>query len=169
MVKEKFRKHIGTPIEHQKLILKEHGHQICEMWDNSKMLGYYSVVSGMEIHIIDTDPFSLSKNGGLTDVSLVQKFKLSDEAYDQRKGTMRDYIREQRAKDPNFNLKSVKPSVATSSTNTEISEPVPVPGIESIVGMKVGDRCEVTPGARRGVVAFLGEVSHLSAGYWVRR
>jgi len=54
MVKEKFRKHIGTPIEYQKLILKEHGHQICEMWDNTKMLGFYSVTSGMEIHIIDT-------------------------------------------------------------------------------------------------------------------
>ena len=58
MVKEKFRKHIGTPIEYQKLILKEHGHQICEMWDNTKMLGFYSVTSGMEIHIIDTGTLS---------------------------------------------------------------------------------------------------------------
>jgi len=57
MVKEKFRKHIGTPVEYQKLILKEHGHQICEMWDNTKMLGFYSVTSGMEIHIIDTGTY----------------------------------------------------------------------------------------------------------------
>jgi len=87
---------------------------------------------------------------------------------------MRDYIREQRAKDPKFNLKSVKPTgttgtATTSSTDTvgEMPVSVSVPGIESIQGMKIGDRCEVTPGARRGAIAFLGEVSHLSAGYWV--
>jgi hypothetical protein len=45
-----------------RLILKEKGQQICEMWDNTKMLGFYSVKSGMEIHIIDTDPFSLRYN-----------------------------------------------------------------------------------------------------------
>jgi len=81
---------------------------------------------------------------------------------------MRDYIRDQRAKDPKFNLKTVNPTTgATSSTDTVGEMPVSVPGIESIRGMKIGDRCEVTPGARRGVIAFLGEVSHLSAGYWV--
>ena len=51
-VKERFRKHIGTPIEYQRLILKEQGSVICEMSDNSRMLGFYSVASGMEIHII---------------------------------------------------------------------------------------------------------------------
>lgn len=138
------------------------------------MLGFYSVTSGMEIHIVDNDPFSLSRNGGLTDVSLVQKFKLSDEAYDQRKGTMRDYIREQRAKDPNFNLKSAKPSgglssgvVKPSSDSDAATTTITIPGIETVEGIKLGDRCEVTPGARRGVVQFVGEVPNLSAGYWV--
>ena len=52
----------------------------------------------MEIHIIDTDPFSLSRGGGLSDVSLVQKYKMSEEDYDKKKGTLRDYIREQKQK-----------------------------------------------------------------------
>jgi tubulin-folding cofactor B len=69
---------------------------ICEMADNNKMLGFYSVSSGMEVHIIDTDPFSLSRGGGLTDVSLVQKYKMSEEDYDKKKGTLRDYIREKK-------------------------------------------------------------------------
>jgi len=30
---------------------------------------------------------------------------MADETYDQRKGTLRDYIREERKKDPNFKLK----------------------------------------------------------------
>lgn len=104
-VKEKFRTHIGTPVEYQRLILRSGGEYICELNDNKRMLGYYSVSSGMEIHIIDTDPFSLSRGGGLTDTSLVQKYTISEDAYDKRKGTIRDYIREQRKIDPSFKLK----------------------------------------------------------------
>jgi tubulin-folding cofactor B len=163
-VKEKFLKHVGTPVQHQKLILKEHGRQLCEMWDNTKMLGFYSVTSGMEIHIVDTDPFSLSKNGGLTDVSLIKKFKLSDEKYEERKGTMREYIREQKSKDPNFSLIPNKSNLKPSNLATENQDN---PGIESVVGMKVGDRCEVHPGQRRGEIKFIGEVEGLSSGYWV--
>ncbi|CAM9672076.1 unnamed protein product, partial [Phaeothamnion confervicola] len=33
--------------------------------------------------------------------------------------------------------------------------------------VKVGDRCEVQPGGRRGEVALVGEVSGLKPGYWV--
>jgi len=43
------------------------------MNDDSKQMGYYSVESGMEIHVIDNDPHSLSRNGGLDDVSQVRK------------------------------------------------------------------------------------------------
>jgi tubulin-specific chaperone B len=104
-VKDRFRTHIGTPGEHQRLILKHNGMVIGEMSDNNRKLGFYSVVSGNEIHVIDTDPYSLSRGGGLTDVSLVEKYRMDDETYSQRKGTMREYIREQRAKNPNFKLK----------------------------------------------------------------
>jgi Ubiquitin-like domain len=74
------------------------------MSDNAKMLGFYSVTSGMEIHVIDTDPFSLSRGGGLTDVSLVEKYRMPDEVYDKKAGTMRDFIRKKRAADPSFKL-----------------------------------------------------------------
>jgi len=70
-------------------MLRDQGHDICELADNTKMLGYYSVTSGMDIHVIDMDPFSLSRGGGLTDVSLVQKYRMSDDEYSQRKGSMR--------------------------------------------------------------------------------
>lgn len=147
-MKEKFRKHIGTPIEHQRLILKEQGQVVCEMFDNTKMLGFYSVRSGMEIHIIDTDPFSLSRGGGLTDVSLVEKYRMADEDYDKRKNSMRQYIRDQRSKDPNFKLKP------KSGPTSEPAQPVEIPGVESIEGITVGARCEVMPGSRRGTGEF---------------
>jgi len=162
-VKERFRKHIGTPVEHQRLILKDQGVPICEMPDNHRMLGFYSVVSGQEIHVIDTDPFSLSRGGGLTDVSLVEKVRMTDEDYDKRKGTMREFIRNQRAKDPNYKLKPK----STPESVFEGMAAAPPPGPESVEGVVVGARCEVMPGKRRGVVKFVGEVEGLKAGHWV--
>lgn len=133
------------------------------MPDNHRMLGFYSVQSGMEIHVIDTDPFSLSRNGGLTDVSLVEKYKISEEAYDKRKGTIREYIREQRKLNPNFKLGAKSNPTAADEEGEKV-----VPGAESVEGIEVGSRCEVNPGARRGVVKFVGEVPEIkSGGFWV--
>ena len=50
-------------------MLKDGGQPIAHMDDDSKMLGYYSVESGMEIHIIDTDPFSQITTKALEDTS----------------------------------------------------------------------------------------------------
>merc|ERR1719473_2195704 len=77
---------------------------------------------------------------------------MSEDDYDQRKGTVREWIREQKAKDPNW--KPPKPEG-------------PPPGPESVEGMSVGARCEVMPGKRRGSVGYLGEVEGLAPGYWV--
>lgn len=162
-MKEKFTTHIGTPPVHQRLILKQNGNPICELSDDNKKLGFYSPVSGMEIHVVDTDPFSLSRNGGLTDTSLVEKYKISEEAYSNRKGTMREFIRQQKAKDPNFKV-GAKASVSSSDQST-VKE---APDADSVKGIDVGMRCEVQPGARRGVVMFVGEIKEISAGgYWV--
>lgn len=92
----------------------------------------------MEVYIIDTDPYSLSRGGGLTDVSLVQKYKMTDENYDQRKGTMREYIKQQREKDPNFKLKPV-----SQPKQQATEDQGPPPGIESVQGINIGDRCQV--------------------------
>lgn len=49
------------------------------------------------LHIIDTDPLSLSANGWLEDTSKVQKYEMSDEAYAERENTYRKF-KEQRLK-----------------------------------------------------------------------
>jgi hypothetical protein len=49
------------------------------------------------LHIIDTDPMSLSANGWLEDTSKVQKYEMSDEAYAERENTYRKF-KEQRLK-----------------------------------------------------------------------
>jgi len=161
-VKDKLRTHIGTPPEFQRLILKHNGNVLRELNDNSRMLGFYSPESGMEIHVIDLDPFSLSRNGGLTDVSLVEKFKISDEAYDKRKGTVRDWIRKKKAENPLF--KPPKLGAAGQAPSAQDEEEC---GPETVAGVTVGARCEVHPGARRGTVQFVGPVEGLKPGHWV--
>lgn len=46
-------------------------------------------VTGLQVHVTDDDPFSLTRGGGLEDVSQVQKYRMSEEDYDKRKGTLR--------------------------------------------------------------------------------
>lgn len=96
---------------------------------------------------------------------------MSEDAYDKRKGTVREWIRQQKEKDPNW--KPPKPKMMTGNpwekqpASDEATEELPT-GPETVEGINVGDRCEVMPGARRGTVMYVGEVEGLSkGGHWV--
>ena len=56
------------------------------------------------VHCVDVNPHSTSARGALEDVRLVTKFRLSDEDYDRRSGTLRDWCRRQQVLDPSFTL-----------------------------------------------------------------
>ena len=117
---------------------------------------------------------------------------MSDEEYEKRKGTLRDWAKEQKALDPKFNLekhakehqemveamKCQKRGLPLPANFEVIAGKVirtadkenegPPPGEESVVGITVGSRCEVQPGNRRGVIMYVGEVEELSGGgHWV--
>jgi tubulin-folding cofactor B len=79
--------------------------------------------------------------------------------------TVRAYKRDQLAKDPNWKPKAL--AGASASTARKPLDPSELPGPESVEHMKVGDRCEVQPGGRRGQVRFVGEVEEIAPGYWV--
>lgn len=69
---------------------------------------------------------------------MVEKYTMTDEDYDKREGTLRAWIREQRAKDPNFKL---KPKSGPGSMSNRTSESSAVaPGPESVEHVTVGDR-----------------------------
>ena len=81
-VKSRLHLHCGTPPMSQRLQLQESdGTAICMMDDDNKMLGFYSPDHGMNIHVIDTDPNSISAGGALEDVSLVERYRMSEETY----------------------------------------------------------------------------------------
>ena len=77
-IKEKLRSHTGTGSLFMHLTLLDHNDQVvADMINDELKLGYYSPMNGWTIHITDLDANSLSANGGLEDVSLVQKYEVS--------------------------------------------------------------------------------------------
>ncbi len=106
-LRDKIYQKTGTPPHSQHLQLVSAGQVFMEIppeRDSERMLGYYSLERGMTIHCVDIDPNSKSKGGQYEDTSLVERYVMSDEDYNKRKGTLRDWERQQKAKDPTFTL-----------------------------------------------------------------
>ena len=70
------------------------------MDDELKCLGYYSPKDGHELHVIDTDPFSITKQ--LEDLSQVEKYMMSDSDYDQLPNSYRKFVKNLRKNNPEF-------------------------------------------------------------------
>lgn len=84
-VRHKVYRHSGTKPDAMELyVMGPDGAALAMLDDDRKMLGYYGVQNGMRLHVVDKDPFSLSKGGGLEDVSLIKKYEISEADYDKR-------------------------------------------------------------------------------------
>lgn len=159
-VKEKCYRHTGTPPEYQQLYLKDGDTIVAHLAEDARPIGYYSPKNGQVIHIVDSDPHSMARGGGLEDVSKIKKYEMSEEDYDKRKGTLRDFAREKRKVDPSFKFfPKKKPEGYEERPDCESKD--------CIEHVHVGDRCQIKPGERRGAVAFVGQVEGLASGYWV--
>lgn len=152
-VKDKLWKKCGTSVNSMHLELyDELRNKIADLSDHSKLLGFYSPFDGFRLHVIDLDPASVTSGGWLEDTSLVEKYEISEEAYNKRGA---DTFRKYREK-----LTSHAPSTIEAKT--------PDTDMEDIcANIKVGSRCEVEPGAKRGVVKFVGQAEPLGPGFWV--
>jgi tubulin-specific chaperone B len=171
-VKRKLFTHNGTGVEHMELHLRSaDGTPLCRMLDDDRPLGYYGVENGMEIHVVDTDPYSLSRDGGLDDVSKVAKYRMSEEDYDKRENTLRAYKRKMLEKDPTFKFVPANRRPAAGGAGDEAAGAAGGPDYTAegcVEGIEVGARTLVAPGARRGTVAWVGkDVAGLAPGYWV--
>lgn len=206
-LRQRIHQKTGTSPGFQHLQIKSAGEILREIpptVDDHYKLGFFGLEHhGLEVHCVDLNPHSGSKGGQYEDVSLVAKYKMSEEEYNTRKGTLRDWEREQKAKDSTFTLAkhakqhremadaqrqhklglALPPGFFVDSNGTVVrdeeydrdvvtrtpptTEDDGEYGEESVAGMKLGDRCEVHPGARRGSVSYVGTVPELGVGYWV--
>ncbi|KAA8497214.1 Tubulin-folding cofactor B [Porphyridium purpureum] len=112
------------------------------------------------LRVEDANPFSVSAKGWLENTALVEKFELSEEAYEKRDNTYRKYKREQMAKDPTWTLQKEM----MRRQNPELAEMLEAREEQILAVAKVGQRCEVSPGGRRGVVRYIGPVPGLPGG-----
>merc|ERR1711988_1665273 len=104
-VKEKLRSHTGTGSQFMHIcLLDENNRVVADLSDESKMLGYFSPMDGYTIHITDLDVNSLSAGGGLEDVSLVQKYEISEEDYLKRENNFRAWKEQKKAEDPTWSF-----------------------------------------------------------------
>jgi len=164
-VKEKLYHHGGTPAAHQELYLRRGGNDTIFLYDDSKTLGFFGAKNGMEIHIKDTDPHSISAHGGLEDVSQVEKYVMADEDYDKLENSVRAQKRRERERAA---AKAAEERAARIAAGEDLTIPEePQESVEEVsTRIPLLSRCEVAPGGRRGEVAFVGLVKG-AKGVWV--
>jgi len=161
-VKEKLYRHGGTPAQHQELYLRRGGSDTIFLMDERRPLRYYGARNGMEIHIKDTDPHSISLHGGLEDVSQVEKYEMDDETYDKLENSVRAQKRREQAKAEAERRERVARGEELDTVAEEPEE-----DIEAVKqAIPMDSRCQVEPGSRRGAVAYVGKVKGLK-GVWI--
>eukprot|EP00238_Polyblepharides_amylifera_P014487 CAMPEP_0196594316 /NCGR_PEP_ID=MMETSP1081-20130531/77998_1 /TAXON_ID=36882 /ORGANISM="Pyramimonas amylifera, Strain CCMP720" /LENGTH=288 /DNA_ID=CAMNT_0041918547 /DNA_START=51 /DNA_END=917 /DNA_ORIENTATION=+ len=168
-VKERLQSHCGTsPLSMMLTLRDDSGRTLCALDQDDRMLGYYSPKDGWGIHVQDNDPFSLSKGGWLEDTALVEKYKISDEDYNNRKDTYRKFKEKNIAEDPSWTIE--KEMAKKRGGEYRAPEVTTDPDFmsELVANVEVGHRCEVDPGGKRGVVKFIGKAGEgLPLGYWL--
>lgn len=167
-LKDKCRLHSGTSCGDMVLQLQDHsGRPVANLDDDYKMIGYYSPYDGWIIHIIDSNPYSLSAHGGLEDVSQVKKYEISDEDYMKRDDNYRKWKEAKLAKDPTWTLE--KEQMRKKDPNWQPAEKITdeeyMKDLVEAEGVVVGARCEVA-GGRRGEIKFIGKTV-IGCGYWI--
>ncbi|KAJ3182339.1 hypothetical protein HDU87_008502 [Geranomyces variabilis] len=153
--KERLEPITGVPVSTMKVSLYTDRDQlVAVMDDDSKMLGYYPVSDFMRVEVVDLNPRRV-KNA-FNDVSQVEKFEITDDAYDKRTDSVRAF------KKRNKMGKYADQPVAEPDSEYDFAS--------EAAGIKEGDRCEVEPEgtglAKRGTVKYVG-LTQFKPGYWV--
>jgi len=156
-VKAKLYRHGGTSCCAQELFLRRGPGDTIFLHDERLTLRHFGTASGMAIHIKDTDPHSISANGGLENVNLVQKYVMDDDTYDSLENTVRAKKRAEKAMREAQRAAELaaNPPAQRPETPRDVAEKYPL-----------GARCEINPGGRRGEVAYLGKIKG-AEGTWI--
>tara|TARA_B110000305_G_C18893630_1_gene383060 strand:+ start:224 stop:547 length:324 start_codon:yes stop_codon:yes gene_type:complete len=75
---------------------------VCNLDDDTKTLEQYGARNGYCLHCVDTNPNAKSFLGEFDDVSKVEKFEISEAAYDKRDDSYRKFRERMLKANPNF-------------------------------------------------------------------
>lgn len=150
-VKDKIYMTTGTAPDFQALTLQDSaGTPLAILDDDSKQLGFYSPADGMTLHVVDSDPASLSKDGGLEDTSEVEKFKLDSAKYEAKGGS--DFRKFRAAKSKRLGKGAPIDDTFQAEEAKELT---------------VGSRCEMPKTGRRGTIRYVGLIPEIKKGFFV--
>ncbi|KAI9013992.1 CAP Gly-rich domain-containing protein [Phycomyces nitens] len=146
----------GIPASTQKIELFRGNNLIGPLDDDERMLGSYPVDDYMRLHISDLNPHRVKNQ--FTDVSLVEKFELTEEEYANRHDSVRAF--KERNKLGRFSKEALEDMAEFERQNDEAA-----------MKIKVGERCEIqltedSSVKRRGWVRYLG-TTEFQSGLWV--
>ncbi|ORY96761.1 CAP Gly-rich domain-containing protein [Syncephalastrum racemosum] len=145
----------GIPADTQSLSLYKNDTLVGPIDDESRLVGSYPIDDFNRLHVVDTNPSRVRNQ--YTDVSLVEKFELTEDEYRKRNDTVRAF--KERNKLGRFSDEAAEQMAAAARENEEAAK-----------NIKLGDRCEVQlvseASRRRGTVRFIGTV-HFQEGLWV--
>uniref|UniRef100_A0A0G4HP01 CAP-Gly domain-containing protein n=1 Tax=Chromera velia CCMP2878 TaxID=1169474 RepID=A0A0G4HP01_9ALVE len=147
-LKEKVYMLAGTSASTMSLCCKVPGKGDVSLADDATTLDAYGVTDMSEVHVTDTDPNSISSANAFTDTSRVEKFQISEEAYQKKSGNARDFLNRLRENRPK----------AVEKEGGEGKKERPKTPENAAQVYPIGSRCEVQPGGRRGEVAYVGPV-----------
>lgn len=111
--------------------------------DDDRLLGFYSIEDGMRVHVIDNFAF-VQEN--------VQKFELSQDEYDKKQDSVRNYLRKNKLGKYN------EEEMAKLEEERKRQEAEDAAKLEQA---KIGDRCKVTTKGqptRFGTIMYKGEL-----------
>ncbi|KAG7333037.1 hypothetical protein KOW79_003172 [Hemibagrus wyckioides] len=125
--------------------------------DNEALLGSYPVDDNCRIHVIDR---SGSLTGAFSDLSKVEKYEISQEAYEKRSDSLRNF--KKNMKMGRFNEENMAKQKEALSQKEEEEK-------AAVASITVGKRCQVQvvgQPTKIGTVMFVG-TTDFKPGYWV--
>ena len=121
------------------------------------LLGSYHIDNGMRLHVVDKNPQGANI---FNDLSKVEKYSMTDNAYEQRHGTVRSFLKQNKL--GKFNPDEI-------SANEHLEKEKKIEDEAALRRIKVGLRCQVSiPGqmVRRGEVKYIG-YTDFQSNVWV--
>ncbi|XP_036392584.1 tubulin-folding cofactor B [Megalops cyprinoides] len=156
--KSKLELVVGTPASCMDLQLFSTSDKFMQkLEDNEALLGSYPVDDDCRIHVIDR---SGAQSGEFSDLSKVEKYEITDEAYEKRTDSVRSFMKKKKV--GRFNEEEAAQQ-ASEQAEREAKEEA------AAAAIAVGSRCQVQvtgQPTKIGTVMYVG-TTEFKPGYWV--